>query len=65
MSEDPRLRGTRDTYDRIAEEYAARSGDAGTSADFLAWRDRVAGTARGPLVDLGCGPGRDLAAFRA
>ena len=63
MSSD-RVDATRATYDRIAQEYAQRSGDAGSSPEFVAWRDAVAASAQGPLVDLGCGPGRDLAAFR-
>jgi len=42
--------------------YAERSDDDGSSPGFLAWRTSLLGS-DGPLVDLGCGPGRDLAAF--
>ena len=59
---DARLAATAATYDRIAGEYAKRSDDGGSSPDLLAWRTSLLGTAW-PLVDLGCGPGRDLAAF--
>ena len=52
------------TYDRIAQEYARRSDDDGCSQEFLTWRTGLLDS-DGPLVDLGCGPGRDLAAFAA
>lgn len=61
--DDPQTTATAATYDRIAPEYAERSDDAGCSPDFLAWRAGLL-TSAGPLLDLGCGPGRDLAAFR-
>jgi len=59
---DERPAATAATYDRIAQEYAERSDDDGSSPGFLAWRASLLGS-DGPLVDLGCGPGRDLAAF--
>lgn len=61
---DRRAAATVTTYDRIAEEYAERSDDAGSSPEFVAWRTSLLAS-EGPLVDLGCGPGRDLAAFAA
>ena len=61
---DGRAAATVATYDRIAQEYAERSDDDGSSLEFLAWRTGLLGS-DGPLVDLGCGPGRDLAAFAA
>lgn len=67
-SEEPadrqRTAATVATYDRIAEEYAQRSDDDGCSQEFLTWRTGLLST-DGPLVDLGCGAGRDLVAFRA
>ena len=59
-----RTAATAATYDRIAQEYAARSDDQDASPEFLAWRTGLLDSP-GPLVDLGCGPGRDLAAFAA
>lgn len=38
MAEDPRLDGTRATYDRIADEYAAGSGEADLTPEFVARR---------------------------
>ena len=65
-ADDAQTAATAATYDRIAPEYAARSDDDGSSPHFLAWRTSlIASTGAGPLLDLGCGPGRDLAAFRA
>ncbi len=61
---DRRAASTVATYDRIAREYAERSDDDSSSQEFLAWRAGLLDSA-GPLVDLGCGPGRDLAAFAA
>jgi SAM-dependent methyltransferase len=62
--DDARAAATAATYDRIAQEYSRRSGDDGSSPEFLAWRAGLLDS-EGPLVDLGCGPGRDLAAFAA
>ncbi len=63
-ADDLRTAATAATYDRIAQEYARRSDDDGSSPEFLAWRTRLLDS-DGPLVDLGCGAGRDLAAFAA
>jgi len=64
-ADDPQTSATAATYDRIAQEYAERSDDKGSSPDFLAWRTSLLNSVVGPLLDLGCGPGRDLAAFQA
>lgn len=64
LSDDPRLAGTRATYDRIADEYAARSGEADLSVEVVTWRAAAAACVDGPVADLGCGPGRDLAVLR-
>lgn len=61
MTADARLAGTRATYDRIAEAYAARSGEDDVTPEFRRWRDAAAAAVDGPVADLGCGPGRDLA----
>lgn len=52
------------TYDRIAQEYPERSDDDSSIPEFLTWRTGLLDS-DGPLVDLGCGPGRDPAAFAA
>lgn len=49
----------RAAYDRIAEDFAARNPDV--PAPYLALADEFQRRADGPLLDLGCGPGRDLA----
>ncbi|SCG42515.1 class I SAM-dependent methyltransferase [Micromonospora inositola] len=49
----------RAAYDRIAEDFAARNPDV--PAPYLAFADEFQRRADGPLLDLGCGPGRDLA----
>lgn len=63
-ADDLRTAATAATYDRIAQEYARRSDDDGSSPEFLAWRTRLLDS-DGPLVDPGCDAGRDLAAFAA
>ena len=65
LPDDPRVAGTRATYDRIAEEYAARSGEADLGEEFRAWRAAAVASVDGPVADLGCGPGRDLALLQA
>ncbi|MFC4020605.1 class I SAM-dependent methyltransferase [Micromonospora sp. GCM10011542] len=50
---------TRDAYDRIAADFAARN--PGMPASYLALADDVQRRCAGPLLDLGCGVGRDLA----
>ncbi|NES14351.1 MULTISPECIES: class I SAM-dependent methyltransferase [Micromonospora] len=53
----------RAAYDRIAEEFAARNPEV--PAPYLAMADEFQRRADGPLLDLGCGPGRDLAYWAA
>jgi SAM-dependent methyltransferase len=53
---------TRETYDLVAADYAVQS--RSPSAAFRAHRDAFAASVRGRVVDLGCGPGHDLEAFR-
>jgi SAM-dependent methyltransferase len=54
---------TRETYDRVAADYDRRT--SGPDPEFVAFRATFAGDVDGTIADLGCGPGRDLAAFRA
>jgi len=54
---------TRATYDRVAVDYDRRTRDADPA--FLSFRTAFAADLEGPVADLGCGPGRDLAALRA
>jgi len=59
--QDP-LSGTAETvasYDRAAEGFAARWGDLRLDRALNAFSGRVAGQRR--VLDLGCGPGRDVA----
>jgi SAM-dependent methyltransferase len=60
VMEDPTPRTTA-TYDRIAPVFAERSRTR--SGGFLAFRQRFAEAVRGPVADLGCGPGHDAAWF--
>ncbi|MFU8852123.1 class I SAM-dependent methyltransferase [Micromonospora sp. SL1-18] len=53
----------RAAYDRIAEDFAARNPDV--PDPYLAVADEFQRRADGPLLDLGCGPGRDLAYWAA
>lgn len=55
---------TRETYDVIAAEFASRNAaiDAGLTADIDTMTAGLA--AGGVIVDVGCGPGRDLALLR-
>ncbi|MGW5670929.1 class I SAM-dependent methyltransferase [Micromonospora sp. NPDC003776] len=50
-------------YDRIAEEFAARNPEV--PVPYLEMADEFQRRADGPLLDLGCGPGRDLAYWAA
>ena len=61
MSEDL-VEQTRATYDSVAEDYDRTT--QGPSPELLAFRGGFAAEAGSPVADLGCGPGRDLAAFR-
>lgn len=53
---------TTQTYDRTAADYDARTRDPAPA--YLHARTSFAASVAGPVVDLGCGPGRDLAALR-
>lgn len=53
---------TRQTYDRIAQQYDEKAG--APTPELLAFREGFASRVRGPVADLGCGPGRDLARMR-
>lgn len=65
MTEDDVRVPTTHAYDRVVEDYVRRTRDV--PADFAAFRaefvDRV--PVGGRIADLGCGPGRDAALFRA
>ena len=60
---DPMTDEVRDSYDCMAEQYAALvlrelDGDADTDLrEWLAAFAKLAGPQRGPVADLGCGPG--------
>ncbi|PWU44912.1 class I SAM-dependent methyltransferase [Micromonospora globispora] len=49
----------RAAYDRIAEDFAARNPEVPDT--YLAMADEFQRRTAGPVLDLGCGPGRDLA----
>ena len=53
---------TRATYDRVAEDYDRRT--SGPEPEFVAFRSAFAADVDGTVADLGCGPGRDVAALR-
>lgn len=58
--DDQSLADLRATYDRVADEYARRIADELRHKPFdRAWLDRLAAEVRGrgPICDLGCGPG--------
>jgi SAM-dependent methyltransferase len=52
------------TYDQIAVAYDERNRNAPPS-ELQEFRQGFIEATSGPLADLGCGPGHDLAAFRA
>ncbi len=58
MGEDENLRPVRESYDRIADEYARRIADElqhkPLDRELL---NRFAAEVRGPVCDMGCGPG--------
>lgn len=62
MSDDL-VQRTRETYDLVAEDYDRRT--SGPEPEFVAFRSAFVDDVDGPVADLGCGPGRDLAAIRA
>ncbi len=61
MNQD-RVAATRATYDRVAVDYDRRT--ASLDPAFTAFRTTFAAAVEGPVVDLGCGPGRDVEALR-
>ncbi|MBK5305129.1 MAG: class I SAM-dependent methyltransferase [Frankiaceae bacterium] len=61
MSEDV-VEQTRATYDRVAVDYDASN--PSPAPEFATFRTAFAKQAGGIVADLGCGPGRDLAALR-
>ena len=61
MNQD-RVAATRATYDRVAVDYDRRT--ASLDPAFTAFRTAFAAAVEGPVVDLGCGPGRDVEALR-
>lgn len=61
MSEDP-VASTRTTYDRVAVDYQRQSRDP--AEGFKRFRAEFNEAFTGRMVDLGCGPGRDLGWFR-
>jgi SAM-dependent methyltransferase len=61
VTDDP-VEQTRATYDRVAEDYDRRT--AGPGPEFVAFRSAFAAIVEGTVADLGCGPGRDVAALR-
>lgn len=63
-AEDARVTRTAETYDRIALEYEASTTDASPAVEAL--RSTLAGCIPhgGRILDVGCGPGRDVEWFR-
>ena len=52
-------------YDRMAEAYRHGTADHDVSQNIAALLDAIEGEAPHAVLDLGCGPGRDLCAFTA
>lgn len=52
-------------YDRMADDYRAGTENHDVSQNRAALIDAIEGAAPYSILDLGCGPGRDLTAFRA
>ena len=52
-------------YDRMADAYRHGTADHDVSQNIAALLDAIAGTPPFAILDLGCGPGRDLRAFTA
>jgi len=52
-------------YDRWAEEYRYGTRDHDVSQNYTAFLDAIAGDHPFSILDLGCGPGRDLRHFRS
>ena len=56
---------TLEEYDRMAEAYRHGTADHDVSQNIAALLDAIEGEAPFAILDLGCGPGRDLRAFTA
>ena len=52
-------------YDRMADAYRHGTADHDVSQNIAALLDAIEGTSPFAILDLGCGPGRDLRAFTA
>ena len=52
-------------YDRMADAYRHGTADHNVSQNIAALLDAIEGTPPFAILDLGCGPGRDLRAFTA
>jgi SAM-dependent methyltransferase len=52
-------------YDDTAESFAAATRDHDVSQNYAALLDAIEGAAPFTILDVGCGPGRDLAYFTA
>jgi SAM-dependent methyltransferase len=57
--------GTLEHYNRSAEAFREGTRDHDVSQNIAALLRNIHGTPPFSILDLGCGPGRDLAAFRA
>ena len=55
---------TRREYDRVAVDFQARTQDHDVSQNYRALLDAIEGTPPFRILDMGCGPGRDLRYFR-
>jgi SAM-dependent methyltransferase len=53
---------TQATYDRVADDYDRRT--KVPSEEFLQFRAEFLAAVTGPVLDLGCGPGRDVSWLR-
>jgi SAM-dependent methyltransferase len=63
MTEPSYLAAVRESYDTVAADYAARVKDPAdhdplSRAMLAAFTEVVRGAGRGPVADLGCGPGK-------
>ena len=56
---------TLEEYDRMAEAYRHGTADHDVSQNIAALLDAIEGAPPYAILDLGCGPGRDLRAFTA
>jgi SAM-dependent methyltransferase len=62
---DPIARGTLDYYEGRAEDFRAGTQDHDVSQNIEALLRHIRAEPPFTILDFGCGPGRDLAAFRA